>query len=143
MYGDAIGDPGQVRLAVLLLTGLLPACQLVFTLDEPELDIDFAHLLPEAQRVGPGDLVLADTTIDTTQLRSLDDVAALETAAHAGAEFDVAVLRANRVTIRGVVNVVGGRPLVILARQILVEGTLDAGAKGDVAGPTGGVWHRS
>jgi hypothetical protein len=135
-----IGDPARVRLLGLLVVGLLPACQLVFALDEPSLAIDAPHLQPEAQFIGRADLVLEDgAQIDTSLMLAPPEGVVLEVAAHADQNFDVVVLRGNTVTILGTVQVTGDRPFVILARSIIVEGVLDASGHSETPGPAGGA----
>ncbi len=98
--------------------------------------------LTDSVPLGAIRLQLGNATIDTTTL-TIDGLVP------AGARFltspqpgggDLAVLHVAALTISdgATVRVVGSRPLVIVASSTIdIEGTLDAGAKGDVAGPGG------
>lgn len=55
-------------------------------------------------------------------------------------DSNIAVLRVNRLEIdeEATLRVIGDRPLFIIARDVIINGKLDAGARGNTPGPGGG-----
>lgn len=102
---------------------------------------EVAHLPPEAWPPGSNDVVLGNATIDTTMLSISPPVAgvALESWAQVPPGPELAVLRARTVQIAGTVDLVGSRPLVIIADEVRVSGTLDASASGITPGAGGAM----
>ena len=122
------------RLIVLVLAA---GCGRLQFADEP-LGDDVTHVPADAVPTADGVLVLAGGTIDTGAL-TIDGAAPvageLLEVPQVGGGPSLALLLAEDITLTGTVTIVGGRPLVILARTIAVDGVLDASAHGSLAGP--------
>ena len=102
---------------------------------------DVPHLPASAETLGTDDLQLGDITIDTTQLAipNLPSGVTVDQVAQdpGGPELMVIHARDVQIAAGATVRIVGSRPLVILARRITVDGTLDASADLDTPGGGG------
>lgn len=102
---------------------------------------DIAHVRAADEYVGTASLtVTVDVLLDTSALTATPGplpAGVFVAAPQDGGGSELAILRALDVAIApGVtVKVVGSRPLVVLARTIVIEGTLDASADGVTPGP--------
>lgn len=75
------------------------------------------------------DLILT-TPFDTSDDASCDEIVVQGTAP------DICVVHANTIVVNGTVDVTGNRSLALVAdRALTIEGTLDAGGSGALAGP--------
>ncbi|MEJ7599333.1 MAG: hypothetical protein WKG01_15610 [Kofleriaceae bacterium] len=119
--------------------------------DAPPAGDDVAHVLPEDEYLGTGDLqVTTDLSIDTTNLTAtpgLPPGVTLTAAPQDGGGPELAILRVGTLEVASGVRVraIGGRPLVVLALALQIDGILDAaaihevpGAGGSLAGPGAG-----
>ncbi|MBE7449564.1 MAG: hypothetical protein HS111_11905 [Kofleriaceae bacterium] len=102
---------------------------------------DIAHVRAEDEYVGTASLtVTVDVLLDTSALTATPGplpAGVFVAAPQDGGGPELAILRGLDVAIApGVtVKVVGSRPLVVLARTIVIEGTIDASADGVTPGP--------
>jgi len=133
-----------VRLVLALAIAVCaPACDLVFSLERLD-EVPHVPLDHEA----PGD---ADLTIDVGARVSVEtsgaDVgvvgdpagATFEIVGQDGGGLDLVVMHVRDLTVDGVLSISGTRPFVIIARDIVVHGTIDGSANLDKPGPGGGI----
>ncbi len=104
---------------------------------------DVVHVASADERIGSADLMVdAMVNLDTTSLGISSALPAGVTLTFAGQDPagpqvpEIAILRVRTLTLTsaGRLRVLGDRPLVILAEEIIVNGVIDAGGRGQQAG---------